>query len=99
MAPTTTAAATDPQTGGPSQAAARFLYRHPRVRLAGLLTAPLLWLVVLYLGSLAIMVVASFWSVDSFTGTLVRESTTSRSSSATRSTPWSPCARWASRSR
>lgn len=75
MAPTTTAPATDPQTGGPSQAAARFLYRHPRVRLAGLLTAPLLWLVVLYLGSLAIMVVASFWSVDSFTGTLVREPT------------------------
>jgi putative spermidine/putrescine transport system permease protein len=45
------------------------------VRLAGLLTAPLFWLVVLYLGSLAIMVLASFWTTDSFTGSLVKNPT------------------------
>jgi putative spermidine/putrescine transport system permease protein len=52
-----------------------FLYRHERVRLVGLLSTPMLWLVVLYLGSLAVMVVSSFWSVDSFTGALVEHPT------------------------
>jgi putative spermidine/putrescine transport system permease protein len=49
-----------------------FLYRHARVRLLGLLGAPLAWLAVVYLGSLVVMLVAAFWSVDSFTGSLVR---------------------------
>jgi len=40
--------------------ASAYLYRHERVRLAGLLSAPMLWLAVLYLGSLAVMVVSSF---------------------------------------
>ena len=74
MASSSTPTATDP-SGGPSRSVSRYLYRHPRVRLAGLLTAPLLWLVVLYLGSLAIMVVAAFWSTDSFTGQLIKEPT------------------------
>jgi putative spermidine/putrescine transport system permease protein len=52
-----------------------YLHRHERVRLAGLLSAPMLWLAVLYLGSLAVMVVSSFWSVDSFTGALVKQPT------------------------
>ena len=55
--------------------ASAYLYRHERVRLAGLLSAPMLWLAVLYLGSLAVMVVSSFWSVDSFTGALVKQPT------------------------
>ncbi|MBI1377400.1 MAG: ABC transporter permease subunit [Frankiales bacterium] len=70
---TATPPAASPQ--GSSRAVSGFLYRHPRVRLAALLSAPLFWLVVLYLGSLAIMVVAAFWSTDSFTGALVREPT------------------------
>ena len=52
-----------------------FLYRHERVRLGGLLSAPMLWLAVLYLGSLSVMVVSSFWSVNSFTGNLVKQPT------------------------
>ena len=55
--------------------ASAFLHRHERVRLAGLLSAPMLWLAVLYLGSLAVMVVSSFWSVNSFTGALVEQPT------------------------
>ena len=51
------------------------LYRRPRIALAGLLAAPLGWLVVAYLGSLALFLVSSFWSVDSFSGNLVREPT------------------------
>ena len=55
--------------------ASGFWYRHPRARLGALLTAPMLWLVVLYLGSLAVLIAAAFWSVDSFTGTLIKQPT------------------------
>jgi putative spermidine/putrescine transport system permease protein len=48
------------------------LHAHPGLRLAGLLTAPMLWLVVAYLGSLGVMFAAAFWQVNSFTGELVR---------------------------
>jgi putative spermidine/putrescine transport system permease protein len=49
-----------------------FLHAHPRLRLGALLSAPLLWLVVAYLGSLAVMFLTAFWSVQSFTGDIVR---------------------------
>ncbi len=49
-----------------------FLYRHPRARLAGLLGAPLFWLVVVYLGSLAALFITAFWTVDGFTGAIIR---------------------------
>jgi putative spermidine/putrescine transport system permease protein len=48
------------------------LFRHPRLRLLGLLTPPLAWLLVAYLGALVVMFVAAFWSVNDFTGNLVR---------------------------
>jgi putative spermidine/putrescine transport system permease protein len=53
--------------------AASFLHRSPGVRLAGLLAAPMAWLVVAYLGSLAVMFAAAFWSTDSFTGALIKQ--------------------------
>jgi len=43
-----------------------------RVRLAVLLAPPLTWLVVAYLGSLAVLLVSAFWSTDEFTGAVVR---------------------------
>jgi putative spermidine/putrescine transport system permease protein len=49
-----------------------WLYRHPKSRLAILLSAPMAWLVIAYLGSLATMFVSAFWTVDSFTGNLIR---------------------------
>jgi putative spermidine/putrescine transport system permease protein len=52
-----------------------FLHRSPRVRLAGLLLAPMTWLVAAYLGSLAVMFSAALWSTDPFTGTLIRHPT------------------------
>jgi len=52
-----------------------FFYRHPRLRLGALLTAPMLWLVVLYLGSLAVLIASSFWTVDSLTGALIKHPT------------------------
>ena len=50
-----------------------FGYRHPRMRLAGLLAAPMAWLVVVYLGSLFALFITAFWTVDDFTGQLVRD--------------------------
>jgi putative spermidine/putrescine transport system permease protein len=47
------------------------LHRHPRVRLGGLLAAPLGWLVIAYLGALFLFLLTSIWSVDSFSGNLV----------------------------
>ena len=51
------------------------LHARPRLRLAGLLSIPGAWLLVAYLGSLAVMFAAAFWSVDSFTGQLLRQFT------------------------
>ncbi|GAA0231617.1 ABC transporter permease [Cryptosporangium japonicum] len=48
------------------------LYRRPRARLGILLSVPLLWLGVAYLGSLAALFVAAFWGVNDFTGQIVR---------------------------
>jgi putative spermidine/putrescine transport system permease protein len=50
-----------------------FFYRHRGLKLAGFLGGPMLWLVVVYLGSLGIMLVSAFWRVDVFTGDVVRQ--------------------------
>src|SRR3954469_21816920 len=52
---------------------ARLLHRRPRIRLLGLLAAPLGWLVIAYLGSLFLFMITSLWTVDSFTGNLVTQ--------------------------
>jgi putative spermidine/putrescine transport system permease protein len=61
-----------PSPGSPSRVGS-FLYRHPGFRVSALLSAPMLWLVVLYLGSLAIMIAAAFWTTDTFTGEVVKQ--------------------------
>lgn len=52
-----------------------FFHRHPRLRLSLLLLPGLLWLVVLYLGSLGSLLVYGFWHLEEFTGLIVRELT------------------------
>jgi putative spermidine/putrescine transport system permease protein len=54
-----------------------YLYRRPRLSLALLLGPPLLWLGVAYLGALAALLVQSFFSLDHFTGQVVRRLTLS----------------------
>ncbi|GHK02221.1 spermidine/putrescine ABC transporter permease [Streptomyces sp. Y2F8-2] len=56
----------------PVRRLAGMLHRRPRLRLSLLLTAPLLWLAVLYLGSLAVLFVSAFWTTDSFTSEVVK---------------------------
>jgi len=48
-----------------------WLYRHTGARAALLLVLPVLWLALAYLGSLAVMLISSLWSVDSFTGNII----------------------------
>lgn len=69
---TTSAALSRP---GPRGRLAAFLHRHARVRLSLLLSAPLAWLGLAYLGALAALFVTAFWSTDTFTGDLVRSFT------------------------
>jgi hypothetical protein len=59
--------------GPRSRADVSVLDRHPRLRLAALLSAPLLWLVVAYLGALAVLLMSAFWTVNGFTGQTVRQ--------------------------
>ena len=52
-----------------------WLYRRPRALLALLLAPPLLWLGLVYLGSLATLLVYSFFALDDFSGLVVFEPT------------------------
>jgi putative spermidine/putrescine transport system permease protein len=48
-----------------------FFYERPRTALGLLLAAPLGWLVIGYLGSLFVLLLASFWDTNSFTSEVV----------------------------
>ena len=64
-----------PPREGPGRRLSTLLFRHPRLRLALLLALPVAWMVVVYLGSLVVLLLAAFWDIDPFTGELVREFT------------------------
>ncbi len=49
---------------------ATWLHSRPRIQLWLLLALPLAWLIVVYIGSLAILLMNAFWSSDAFTGTV-----------------------------
>ncbi len=52
-------------------------YRWPRLLPALLLGPPLLWIVIVYIGSLCALLLQSFYYLDDFSGTVVREVTLS----------------------
>ena len=49
-----------------------FLFRHRGLKLGLSLGAPLAWFLLIYLGSLALLLVAAFWHLDVFTSEIVR---------------------------
>ena len=51
------------------------LFRRPGLLLAILLGPPLIWIGVVYVGSLVALLVQSFYSIDEFSGRIVREFT------------------------
>ncbi len=78
-----------------NQGLAASLWRRPRLQLSLLLAGPIGWLVIAYLGSLAVLFLAAFWQLDTFSGKVVhsyglqnfrdadpRATSTARSSSA-----------------
>lgn len=68
-------AATAAETVQPRRSAGRrladLLHGHRRVQVGLLLAGPLGWLLIAYLGSLAVLFVAAFWSLDDFSGQIV----------------------------
>jgi putative spermidine/putrescine transport system permease protein len=79
---TTTSAPLDPVTAADAAPPPRLqqrvsagLHRRPRLRLALLLGPPLLWLGVVYGGSLLALLLQSFYSLDGFTGQIDRTPT------------------------
>jgi putative spermidine/putrescine transport system permease protein len=59
--------------GGPVRRLAGLLHRRPGLRLSALLAAPLLWLVVAYLGALGALLLSAFWTTNVFTGDIVKQ--------------------------
>ncbi len=55
------------------RALSRWLTRHKRVQLGLLLGAPISWLGVVYLGSIAALLLTSFYGLDSFTFSVVKK--------------------------
>jgi putative spermidine/putrescine transport system permease protein len=49
---------------------ADLFHGHPRLQVGSLLAGPIGWLVIGYLGSLAVLLIASFWSVNAISGEL-----------------------------
>jgi putative spermidine/putrescine transport system permease protein len=58
---------------GPVRRTSTFLYRHRATRLGLVLGGPLLWFVVIYLGSLLVLFLSGFWRLDVFTSEVVKE--------------------------
>jgi putative spermidine/putrescine transport system permease protein len=61
--------------GGLLRALSDVLFRHPRLLLAILLGPPLLWLGIVYVGSLLALLAQSFFAIDQFTGLVVYKPT------------------------
>jgi len=51
------------------------LHNKPALRLGGLLAGPVAWLGVVYVGSLVVLLISAFWTVDDYTGALIRSFT------------------------
>lgn len=60
---------------GPADRLSTLFWQRPKLLLVLLLAMPLFWLVVVYIGSLAALLIQSFYSIDEFSGLIVEEIT------------------------
>ena len=67
------ASVTEAADGGAVRRLSAALYRHRAGRLLLTLGPPLAWMVVIYLGSLALLLASSFWRLDVFTTKIVHD--------------------------
>jgi putative spermidine/putrescine transport system permease protein len=63
---------TEPAAGRTARRLAGTLHRRPRLQLSLLLSAPLTWLILAYLGSLTALFMSAFWTTDTFTSNVVK---------------------------
>lgn len=70
-----TAPAILPGSGGPRGALSDLFWRKPKVLLLLMLLPPVLWLGIVYIGSLFALLAQSFFSIDEFSGLINREFT------------------------
>jgi putative spermidine/putrescine transport system permease protein len=73
LASAATAAETTTPRGGPGRRLSTFLFRRPWLRVSLLLAGPIGWLGIAYLGSLAVLFVAAFWRLDTFTAEVIHD--------------------------
>ncbi|OOG73927.1 spermidine/putrescine ABC transporter permease [Sinorhizobium sp. A49] len=66
---------TIPDRRGPAGRLSDFFWKHPHVLLTVMLAPPLLWLGVVYIGSLFALLLQSFFSIDDFSGLINYEFT------------------------
>jgi putative spermidine/putrescine transport system permease protein len=52
---------------------AGLFHGRPRLQIGSLLAAPMAWLVILYLGSLLVLLITAFWTVDPLSGNVIKE--------------------------
>jgi putative spermidine/putrescine transport system permease protein len=52
---------------------AGLFHGRPRLQIGALLAAPGAWLVILYLGSLVVLLITAFWTVDPLSGNVIKE--------------------------
>jgi putative spermidine/putrescine transport system permease protein len=67
------ATVTEATDGGAVRRLGAALFRHPGARLSLTLGPPLAWIVVVYLGSLALLLASSFWRLDVFSAEVVKD--------------------------
>src|ERR1700687_956282 len=60
-------------SAGRTRRFSRWLDAHPRVKLGGLLTGPVVWLLVAYIGALLALLLNSLYHVDPFTSAVVHK--------------------------
>ena len=70
---TASASAILPNRGGISGTLSDVFWRRPKLLLFLMLAPPVLWLGIVYLGSLFALLLQSFYSIDEFSGMVVRE--------------------------
>src|SRR5687768_16957491 len=69
----TVATVTEAADGGAVRRLSTVLNRHRGARLLLALGPPLAWLLVVYLGSLVLLLLSSFWRLDVFTADIVQD--------------------------
>ncbi len=72
---TTIPIAEPPPRGSPGRRLSTFFFRHSRIRLGVLLALPVGWLVVVYFGSLLVLLLSAFWDTNPFTAEVVHDFT------------------------